>query len=146
MKPNLGIFIEERGETAPDVAPVIRLQARVTNKGKLAHSLEAGLLIENMTDGIEKLYWQTPQGKSLTIPRLSKWDKAILPICHRSVIEDYWTVSTAQEDTRILFVDQSYDVAVFIYYEPSDTKAFSFKLRIDSDKQPHWTDLKRMRI
>lgn len=124
------------------------LHAQIENRGKLARNLEANIHIKNMTDGLERVYWSAPSGKTLTFPRISKLDKASLQIAYMSPRDKLWKINTPfTESKKTVYTvrpNYEYRVVILVYYEPSDTKGWQFKLTIDSrDGELYWHNLRK---
>jgi hypothetical protein len=131
----------------------------IENNGKTAQSLEAALGILD-TSPLESLYWELPTGRSLVAERLPKWGRLRLPIAHLTeprmlnavgavTSEPHkkagrWEIRTAEtkdnEGGYSLEPNKEYECGLYVYYMPSATGTWTFKISANDKGELHCSE------
>jgi hypothetical protein len=127
------------------------LSARLFNKGKTAHILEATITVIDLLRGEENLHWNMPThdpNPSLTLKQLPKWAHANLSIAYIIPQQRLWKLETAESsfltNPHIYQNDKRYTVGVKISHEPSRLDGWTFTLTLHGNGEATQSNVKKL--
>ncbi len=123
------------------------IYARVFNRGKTAHALEASITCIGLTSGTENLNWIMPNNP-LVLERLPKWGHADLAIAYMIPQERIWKMETSETELlpnpHIVSNQTRYQMGLKLSHEPSCLIGWGFTLEIDRFGKPYLSKPERL--